>query len=694
MFIDREQRRDKRFYRALSFLLMVAFGTNVVFPPSLNAQMLPGMMPLSAPANLLASGPAFVPALIKGLRIHPDNPLQFDFIIDTGDSGLKDKALAEESTRMVKYFLAALTVPEDELWVNLSPVEADRVIPDSFGATDMGMDLLAQDYILKQLTASLVYPEKELGKKFWERIYAQAQEKFGTTDIALDNFNKVWIVPEQAAVYENGEHVFVMNSHLKVMMEEDYAALQHNLGAPVPQSTSAPERVLTGEPGNRGTGELTQQIMREIVIPALEKEVNEGSHFAKLRQINQAAILAKWYKQALRESLLGKVYVDQNKTKGIDTARPEQKETIYEQYLEAFRKGIYDYIKEDVDPQTKEMTARRYFSGGLGLGQEVLRYKAIETGDGAMLGSNVIPIQDERDLPRGQRAALHRAVLPFGNVVRTVFALAENPLTAQSAETDSAMLASQVINDLKQRARRPDGQEERLAAIKRLGEIDGDEALKALVDLRNEFLTKYAGANFDTSIYSAIEAAHKAAQQRFIAGVLAKVIAQPNYFDRMAHVNMLVAEKHSGILEPQANAQRAVFETLLDQFENALNVQASADEAEVKEAGMINDIFEALVRNDFLAEADADLEERRLVIARRLSEIKQPVLTAADAAMLTVEKIFDVTQILAGKSVRADKIIAALGEETVIGFAKDSGNGPVSDVGRDEIVLFRMDPDN
>jgi len=47
----------------------------------------------------------------------------------------------------------------------------------------MGRDLLAQDYILKQITASLMYPEKDLGKEFWKRVYERAQKEFGTTDI-------------------------------------------------------------------------------------------------------------------------------------------------------------------------------------------------------------------------------------------------------------------------------------------------------------------------------------------------------------------------------------------------------------------------------------------------------------------------------------------------------------------------------
>ncbi|MEI7999580.1 MAG: hypothetical protein WCH62_08780, partial [Candidatus Omnitrophota bacterium] len=36
-----------------------------------------------------------------------------------------------------------------------------------------------------------------------------------------------------------------------------------------------------------------------------------------------------------------------------------------QQYLKAFKKGVYNYIKEDVDPQTQGIIPRKYFSGGL-----------------------------------------------------------------------------------------------------------------------------------------------------------------------------------------------------------------------------------------------------------------------------------------------------------------------------------------
>ena len=63
------------------------------------------------------------------------------------------EAVRAESLRLIKYFLAALTVPEKDLWVNLSPYEKDRIVPEAFGQTEMGRDLLAQDYLLKQIDA-------------------------------------------------------------------------------------------------------------------------------------------------------------------------------------------------------------------------------------------------------------------------------------------------------------------------------------------------------------------------------------------------------------------------------------------------------------------------------------------------------------------------------------------------------------
>ena len=99
------------------------------------------------------------PQLIIGMNIDKDDPFKFEFLVSEGDAVLSKEKLKDESLKMIKYFMTALTVPEDEMWVNLSPYEKDRIIPEQFGFTEMGCDLLAQDYILKQLTSSLIHPD-------------------------------------------------------------------------------------------------------------------------------------------------------------------------------------------------------------------------------------------------------------------------------------------------------------------------------------------------------------------------------------------------------------------------------------------------------------------------------------------------------------------------------------------------------
>ena len=70
---------------------------------------------------MVALSPAFAPVILKGVTVHSENPLRFDFIVDTGEAKLTPNELKDESQKLIKYFLASLTVPEKDLWVNLSP---------------------------------------------------------------------------------------------------------------------------------------------------------------------------------------------------------------------------------------------------------------------------------------------------------------------------------------------------------------------------------------------------------------------------------------------------------------------------------------------------------------------------------------------------------------------------------------------
>jgi len=310
---------------------------------------------LPVPGRMIGVSEIFTPVLVKGLVVHPDKPLNFDFIVDSGNDSVDQTVIKEQSIRIAKYFLAAVTVPENQLWVNLSPYEKARIIENDLGQTILGRDMLAQDYVLKQLAASLIYPEKGLGKDFWAKIYKEAQEKFGTTNIPVNTFNKVWIVPEKAVVFEKGNAVYVTQAKLKVMLESDYLAMSRD------HTASAGLDVLKTDT----KAVFAKNVIRQIILPAIEKEVNQGKNFATLRQVYYAAILAKWYRERVEDTLISKAYIGKDKISGISNSDRTIKERIYQRYISAYKKGVFNYIKEEYNAISKTMGPRKYFSGGL-----------------------------------------------------------------------------------------------------------------------------------------------------------------------------------------------------------------------------------------------------------------------------------------------------------------------------------------
>lgn len=452
---------------------------------------------LPIPGSMISVTPAYVPLTLKGLIVHPENALKFDFLMDTGYSHLKGNGLSDEALKIMKYFLTALTISEDDLWVNLSPYEKGRTIQRNFGQTMMGRDLLAQDYVLKQLTSSLINPEKALGKEFWQKVYSKATQEFGTTQIPVNTFNKVWIVPSEAVVWEHEGKAFIVKSHLKVMLEEDYLALQKN--------------TLLRE----DTSSIGARMTRSIVLPVLEKEVNEGKNFAQLRQMFQAMILATWYKKALRKSILNKVYADKEKLAGIGYKNSSDVELIYQQYLKAFRKGAFNLIKEDVDLSTGQTVPRKYFSGGFSLNSQAM----VSTGANKGATSFLLALAVwTGPLTSNQQQAVAYATQPAGRIIDATWqadlapvANRTNSMPPVQAEKeqkrDAAMFSSLHIGDmflhkgdvnrLKEELRRKKTreifrflkdpvEEVRLAAVVVLGESHDKQALDSLLAELND----------------------------------------------------------------------------------------------------------------------------------------------------------------------------------------------------------------
>ena len=74
-----------------------------------------GLMPwMPKPGVIVRLSPDFKPAHLLGMTIHPENALQFDFLIHRGDTPLSEDQKKEEYNKLVKYFLASLTIPDED----------------------------------------------------------------------------------------------------------------------------------------------------------------------------------------------------------------------------------------------------------------------------------------------------------------------------------------------------------------------------------------------------------------------------------------------------------------------------------------------------------------------------------------------------------------------------------------------------
>src|SRR3989338_6988015 len=103
-------------YRIFAGFLSISFVLSMMVPPGYAQVKAPTVLNLSPPGMRLAPTPVFTPPLVQGITLYPHNPLEFSFIIRQGVEKVEGNPFMSEAQKMVKYFLASLTIPEDELW--------------------------------------------------------------------------------------------------------------------------------------------------------------------------------------------------------------------------------------------------------------------------------------------------------------------------------------------------------------------------------------------------------------------------------------------------------------------------------------------------------------------------------------------------------------------------------------------------
>lgn len=299
-----------QYFKVIFACIIISLLTCILFPDILRVkQSEAAALGLVEPTEMLALSHDFHDPVLKGLKINPNDISDISFLVDSGNAKNLSK---QESQRLINYFLAALAIDDNSLWVNLSPYEANRILDHKLANTELGRDMLAQDYILKQLSSSLTHPKNKLGQSYWQKIDNPISE------------SKIWISADTVEVFEQSNAVFINKALLTV----------------------------------ESSDELINSSLKDF-ISTIKDDVNNGKNFAKLRQIYHSVILAKWFKNKFKDSLY-KGYIEQNNLSAIDDISPAIKDKIWKLYCKSFSKGVYDTIKLNKNKQRK-----RYFSGGL-----------------------------------------------------------------------------------------------------------------------------------------------------------------------------------------------------------------------------------------------------------------------------------------------------------------------------------------
>ncbi|MCA9401338.1 MAG: hypothetical protein KC713_06900, partial [Candidatus Omnitrophica bacterium] len=253
--------------------------------------------------------------------------------------------------KIFRYFMTALALPDELIWVNLSPYEQNRIMPPILTRTEIGKNLIQQDYSLKQVSTQLLTADTQIGQLFWEKVYSAVYDKLGSRDIPINLYHKIWIVPDSADVYVNGNQVLVENINLNVLLEKDYVAAKNN-------STREGRK-------DRGLDDDYINILKQTVLPEINQLVNHSEEFSELRSITRAVILAAWYKQNKTQTELNEIYIDQKNIAGIELDEKNVDDKIYQKYLNLFQSNKFSLITEDIDPITQEIIPRKYFTGGI-----------------------------------------------------------------------------------------------------------------------------------------------------------------------------------------------------------------------------------------------------------------------------------------------------------------------------------------
>jgi len=297
---------------------------------------------------------AFAPDIFRPLHLRylSYNPVDNNFQLFLDKGSLKNpnpQELQDTTKTLLNYFFVGISLPNDTFWVNLRPDAENNIIDARLAQTDVGKILLESDLQLKKDTAKFTSPETPEGKEYWDKLYKKAGEIFGSENITIPTLTRPWIVPDEIIIRETVDSAYIYKATLKVMLEQDYLkdSAVYNF---------KDDRL-------KELNEYSSQLIREIIIPKLTKEVNSSKRYASLRQVYYSLIMAQWFKaRNLGKDGLYSHLIDRKDLTNLTSKESWSKTTYFKEYQKSFKDGEYNIQEPIYTPYGQ--TIRSYFSGG------------------------------------------------------------------------------------------------------------------------------------------------------------------------------------------------------------------------------------------------------------------------------------------------------------------------------------------
>ncbi|MFE2877698.1 hypothetical protein ACFXG6_35145 [Streptomyces roseus] len=237
-----------------------------------------------------------------------------------------------------------LVLDPQKFWVNLNPTEPDRIVDSALGETNAGKAMLEADLQMKRTEAKILHPDSETGAKYWQQIQPGA-------DGSLCFSGRMWIVPGQVEVREDGGSLHILKALLDVKTKSDH------IDDPSTQPCKA----------DPATDARNDELHRTLVLPEVVNAVNTAPEYAPLRRAYMARIIAQWvrerHQQGHRTSfdkIIGSGNLGPARLDG--SWRPKQ---VFDDYVRSYRDKEFDITRETADGGVRRVT--RFVYGGADL---------------------------------------------------------------------------------------------------------------------------------------------------------------------------------------------------------------------------------------------------------------------------------------------------------------------------------------